>query len=185
MLHHEPITRPNNSICTELFVLLLENSGDSSWLKKHLIPIAPGAAHCVTRMGRAGGSQTPQAGWELVGTAASQVVMTSIWSRCPLLSALLRQPPEPAEGEGADGGHRTSPAGADECLRRHRVSVGRGLWVFLLAPTRLHFVNCFARKRTVCLWLVLIISGETVPERMKGKFQRDLVSYLNIAEIQV
>lgn len=39
LLHHGPITLPNNSIYTLLFVLLLENSGDSSCLKKHLIPI--------------------------------------------------------------------------------------------------------------------------------------------------
>lgn len=66
--HRGPITRPNNSICTELFVLLLENSGDSSWLKKHLIPIAPGARPPCDRNTRAAGAQSPEAGREPVGT---------------------------------------------------------------------------------------------------------------------
>lgn len=118
--HRGPITRPNNSICTELFVLLLENSGDSSWLKKHLIPIAPGARPPCDRNTRAAGAQSPEAGREPVGTGREPRR-----SRCSP-SALCPQRPEPGEGDGAAGGRRPPPAPARQRLRGRRVSGGSG-----------------------------------------------------------
>ena len=103
-----------------MFVSLLGNSGDSSCLKKHLIPAAPGAWSLCDR--NAIGAEAGGAGARGFSSVDEFHSVT--------LPPLCPQPPEPRRWEGAAGERRASPGGADERLRRHHVSAGHGVLGF-------------------------------------------------------
>lgn len=176
--HHGPITRPNNSICTELFVLLLGNAGDSSWLRKHLIPVAPRAwPRCDRNAARGGVGAAGAAG--LSGAGESPPVTL------PPPCALLPQAPEPGEGGAAAAGPGASPGGAAERLRRHRVSASAGSPGVAVGSRRAPLRKLVCEGES-CVPVVLVnYVRESVSGSAEGQFRRGLVSYLHAAEARV